>query len=67
LTSYQAIVDLIAATTTKTGLKVYTRLDENDYPTGLKVTDEQLAAVNITGDEWHPEWNYRIAPIDRSP
>jgi hypothetical protein len=61
------IVDLIAATTTKTGLKVYARLDENDYPTGLKVTDEQLAAANITGDEWHPDWNYRVTSHARSP
>ena len=62
LTSYQVIVDLIAATTTNTGLKVYARLDERDYPKKIKVTDQQLANVNITRRAWHPEWNYLIAP-----
>jgi Rhodopirellula transposase DDE domain len=65
--SYQVIIDLIASTTTSTGLKVYARLDENTYATKLKVTDEQLAAVNITRHDWHPDWNYRITPTQRSP
>ncbi|HTX12207.1 MAG TPA: hypothetical protein VME22_26560, partial [Solirubrobacteraceae bacterium] len=38
------------------------RLDENTYPTKIKVTDEQLAAVQIKGDHFHPEWNYTIIP-----
>lgn len=62
LVSRQVVIDLIAATTTSTGLKVYARLDENDYPTKIKVSDEQLAAVQIKGDRFHPEWNYTITP-----
>jgi transposase len=62
LVSKQVVIDLIAATTTSTGLKVYARLDENEYPTKLKVTDEQLAAVQIKRDDFHPEWNYTIIP-----
>ncbi len=56
------MIDLISSTTTSTGLKVYARLDENEYPTKLKVTDEQLAAVQIERDNFHPEWNYTIIP-----
>ena len=67
LTSYQIIIDLISQTTTSTGLKVYARLDPTVYPKKIKVTKQQIAAVNITGHEWHPEWNYRISPTDRSP
>jgi Rhodopirellula transposase DDE domain len=65
LTSYQIIIDLISQTTTSTGLKVYDRLDPTVYPKKIKVTKQQIAAVNITGHEWHPEWNYRISPNDR--
>lgn len=66
LTSYQVILDLITSTTTSTGLKVYARLDPTIY-TKVKVTKDQIAAVNITGHAWHPEWNYRIAPANHSP
>ncbi len=62
LTSYQVVIELIASTTTNTGLTVYARLDETTYPQKIKVTDEQLAAVNITGHQFHPEWNYTISP-----
>jgi transposase len=62
LVSRQVVIDLIAATTTSTGLKVYARLDENNYPTKIKVTDKQLAAVQLEGDHFHPEWNYTITP-----
>lgn len=61
LISYAVIINLIAATTTTTGLTVYARLDERDYPK-IEVTDAELAAVNLTRDEFHPEWNYTIAP-----
>ena len=61
LASYEVIINLIAATTTGTGLDVYARLDDRDYPK-VEVTDEQLAAVNITRDQFHPEWNYTINP-----
>jgi Rhodopirellula transposase DDE domain len=62
LTSYQVVIDLIAATTTNTGLKVYARLDPNTYQTKLKVTDAEIEAVNLTRDAFHPEWNYTIHP-----
>jgi len=56
------IIDLIGQTTTSTGLKVYARLDPGAYEKGVKVTDAQLAAVNIVRDEFHPDWNYEIRP-----
>jgi hypothetical protein len=62
LVSYEVIINLIAATTTNTGLEVYARLDDNTYPDKIAVTDAQLAAVNITRHEFHPEWNYTIKP-----
>ena len=62
LTSYEVIVSLIGATTTRTGLEVYARLDEHDYPKKITVSDAALAAVNLTGDDFHPQWNYTIAP-----
>jgi hypothetical protein len=65
LDSYKVIIDLISSTTTSTGLKVYARLDDTKYQTKLKVTKEQIAAVNITAHSWHPEWNYRITPASR--
>lgn len=62
LTSYQVMIDLIAATTTTTGLEVYARLDDRAYETSIRVSDEQLAAVNIKRDTFHGEWNYTITP-----
>ena len=62
LISRQVVIDLIAATTTRTGLKVYARLDERTYPDKIKVTDAQLAAVRLQGDPFHPEWNYTVKP-----
>jgi hypothetical protein len=62
LTSHQVIVDLIANTTTSTGLKVHARLDQRHYPTGIKVTDKQLAAVPLTPHDFHGDWNYTITP-----
>ncbi|MCA1699010.1 MAG: ISAzo13 family transposase [Actinobacteria bacterium] len=61
LASYEVIISLIAATTTRTGLQIYARLDDNDYPK-VEVTDTELAAVNLTRDAFHPEWNYTISP-----
>jgi transposase len=61
LASYQVIINSIAATNTRSGLDVYARLDDNQYPK-VEVTDAQLAAVNITRHEFHPEWNYTITP-----
>ncbi len=62
LVSRLAIVELIAATTTKTGLTVRCELDENSYAKAIKVTDAEMATLNITTDGWHPEWNYTIRP-----
>ena len=62
LISRLAVVDLIAATTTKTGLTVQCELDENSYAKGIKVTDAEMATLNIESDPWHPEWNYTIKP-----
>ena len=62
LESHEVIINLIAATTTSTGLKVYAQLDKRPYPTKIEVTDEQLAAVNITRHSFHGDWNYTISP-----
>jgi len=61
LTSYEVVINSIAATTTRTGLEVYARLDDSEYPK-VEVTDAQLAAVKLTRDAFHPEWNYTIHP-----
>jgi transposase len=58
----EVIIELIAATTTSTGLKVYARLDEHTYPDKIKVSDAELAAVQIEPHRFHPEWNYTIKP-----
>jgi hypothetical protein len=62
LVSHEAIVNLIASTTTRTGLIVQAALDTNVYETGLKVTDEELARLRLTPCDFHGEWNYTIAP-----
>jgi hypothetical protein len=62
LRSYRTIVQLIAATTTDTGLKVRAELDENKYPKGVKVSDAQLAAVSLSRHSFHGDWNYTISP-----
>ena len=62
LVSRETVVELIAATTTKTGLIVQCALDTRDYPKGTKISDEEMEALNITGDPFHPEWNYTISP-----
>ena len=62
LLTRQAIVELIASTTTTTGLTVQAALDTNVYETKLKVSDEQMAALRLTPREFHGEWNYTIAP-----
>jgi transposase len=62
LVSYRVIVELIGATTTKTGLKVLCELDNNRYPKGIAVTDEEMAALNIRRADFRGEWNYTILP-----
>jgi hypothetical protein len=66
LVSYEVIVQLIAATTTTRGLQVRCELDDATYETGRKVSDEELAAVNLQRDDFHGEWNYRIRPTSSS-
>ena len=63
LVSHETIVNLIAATTTRKGLKVRAELDSSLYPKGIKVTDKELKAIQIKRDEFHGEWNYSILPI----
>jgi hypothetical protein len=60
LTSHQVVVDLIAGTKTRTGLKVRAELDRASYPKGIVVSDEQLAAVQLSPHNWHGDWNYTI-------
>lgn len=62
LVSYETIVNLIAATSTKTGLQVHAEIDTGKYPKGRKVTDAELAQVQLERHEFHGDWNYTIAP-----
>ena len=62
LVSHLAVVELIAATTTTAGLTVDCVLDPRRYAKGIKVSDAEMASLNIQGDEFHPEWNYTISP-----
>jgi hypothetical protein len=60
--SLETIINLIGATTTTAALEVYARLDDRDYPAKIRVTDAEMAAVNLQREEFHPEWNYSIKP-----
>jgi hypothetical protein len=62
LRDYETIVSLIAKTTTAKGLKVTCRLDRRSYPTGRKVSDQEMSIVNITRNKFHGDWNYVIRP-----
>ena len=62
LVSLYVVIALIAATTTKKGLSISCDLDRNLYPKGIKVSDQEMATLNITRDAFHPEWNYKISP-----
>ena len=64
LVSYRVIVDLIAATTTKTGLTVQCELDSAHYPKGIVVSNQAMDNLNITRDAFHGEWNYTIHPTE---
>ena len=69
LTSHEVVVELIGATTTRKGLKVRAELDTGSYPTGIKITNKQLASVAIAPQAFHGEWNYTITgrrPADPS-
>jgi len=60
LTSLRTVIELISATTTKTGLTIQADYDPNWYPTGVKITNKELAAVPLDPHEFHGEWNYTI-------
>lgn len=62
LTSHAVIVNLIGNTTPQTGLSIHAELDTRPYATGIKVTDDEWAAVQIERDAFHGEWNYTIVP-----
>lgn len=62
LVSHQVIVNLIAAATTRSGLRVRAEVDAGKYPKGIKVSDKQMAAVRIEREKFHGEWNYTILP-----
>jgi Rhodopirellula transposase DDE domain len=67
LTSHEVIVNTIAATTTATGLTVRAGLDPGSYPEGVKVSDEQMAALPLTKHDWHGDWNYTLRPEPPAP
>ena len=54
--------ELIGATTTQKGLRIRAQLDDSVYPLGVKVSDEELAALSIQRADFHGEWNYMIRP-----
>jgi transposase len=60
LISHEVIINLIAATTTATGLVVKSKLDSNIYPSGLKVSDQQMAELQLRRDKFHGDWNYSL-------
>jgi hypothetical protein len=62
LITYQIVVNYIAATKTKKGLKVACEIDQKEYETGIEISDEQFATININPNKFHGEWNYSILP-----
>ncbi len=64
LTSLEVVLELLSHTTTKEGLAVTALKDSHTYPTGIKVSDDELAALNLSRDSFHGEWNYTIKPQD---
>ncbi|MPY81206.1 MAG: ISAzo13 family transposase, partial [Actinophytocola sp.] len=67
LDSLETIINLIGATTTKTGLTVTAQLDTHPYPTGVKITDTEMQQLPITRDTWHGDWNYTLHPKRDTP
>jgi Rhodopirellula transposase DDE domain len=63
LVSHEVIVNLIANTTTRAGLKIRAELDRGKYPTGIKITDTELASLNLKQDNFHGDWNYTVLPV----
>ncbi len=66
LVSHDVIINLIANTTTRAGLKIRAELDSGKYPTGIKVSDEELAAVNMKRASFHGDWNYTLLPVRKN-
>jgi len=62
LISHEVIINLIAATTSKTGLKVKSAPDSNTYPPGIEVSDQQMAELRLKKDPFHGDWNYSLLP-----
>jgi hypothetical protein len=62
LTSLETIIELLSHTTTREGLTVTAVVDKNVYPIGVKVSDAEMQQLNITRNEFHPEWNYVVRP-----
>ena len=62
LRSFETVVNLIAATTTRTGLRVRSALDTGAYPAGLRVSDAEMATLHLARDAFHGEWNYTLIP-----
>jgi len=62
LRTFETIVDLIASTRTDSGLRVHSRLDENSYPTGVKVTNAELRELSLEKNDFHGDWNYTLRP-----
>jgi hypothetical protein len=62
LISLETVVNLIANTRTSKGLTIHSALDQNSYEKGIKISDEEMAVLNITLDDFHGEWNYSIRP-----
>ena len=67
LTSHEVVVQTIAATTTRTGLRVRAELDDSAYETGVKVSDRQMDALPLTRHDWHGDWNYTLRPEAYDP
>jgi hypothetical protein len=67
LTSHEAILNLIGATTTDTGLAVTATLDTGSYPTEIKISDREMQALPITRHEFHGDWNYTLRPTRDTP
>lgn len=61
------MVNLIAATTTRTGLRVRSGLDTNEYPKGVKVGDAEMETLYLQRDAFHGDWNYTLIPRERLP
>ena len=67
LTSHQVIVESIAATTTRAGLRVHAELDPGSYPAGEKISSAEMDALPLTRHDWHGEWNYTLRPEPPAP